>query len=626
MAKGLVSDIFQLSFNFVALAVVAAFKSNQAVPKGLARCNRLAPEDLKSPFQQTNVLPKELMFLTLSAVLDMKYHEIRSAAGLSNADLMRVVNEIAGSVCMGIELDGLSSRCSQYFPRMQEADLERPDMFQLAADQIRLSSLIDCLNQTSPSLHDEREENHPQSNTYTIPNAAELFHPRNWVLSVISLKNFIGEQHYNQRRAFQELLFLMRRYGGDRGLVEPVFVYNPRNSSIYETLWAHDPETLSMLSPADATAGPILWNDSELHLTLGIFASPAGALLDMPTLSRALQSDILPYRSFRELSGQTLDELIITDSTLTGGSDQPELDCSREAETEGVKVELLGLQWNVSRFRCLADSCVEPSFGQAVTKNEAKTLGVAYARTRLCPTDASKPICQWHGPDFEYLVTRTFLRFSLDVVTTALDFIRAGFDGQPFIGIHWRRGDRLVFGRRDLSVDPETVVERAAEACAKLRLMDVYLMTNCGLEADVRFIVEQLRGVGISVRRWSGRFESWEEEDKKLAVETSIMSFAEFVLVSPSAVSGAVLEERVLLGWDPAMSWDHLPTRYDLAEEYENLVLSLLWEMEENPTLEDAVQSQEGLGRLVVQCLHQAPPAACAELVVNSSRYIAGRV
>jgi hypothetical protein len=127
------------------------------------------------------------------------------------------------------------------------------------------------------------------------------------------------------------------------------------------------------------------------------------------------------------------------------------------------------------------------------------------------------------------------------------------------------------------------------------------------------------------VRRWSGRFESWEEEDKKLAVETSIMSFAEHVLLSLSGVSGAVLEERVLLGWRMS-SWDHLPGQGALSEDFEDMIATMTREMSENVVLGGAVQSQAGLGRLAVQCLHQAPPAACAELVVNSSRYIAGKV
>ena len=136
-----IAKFFQFSCKFMVLAVVAAFESNQTAPKPLARCNRLAQADLKSPFQPTNVRNSETHGLTLGSVLDMKYHEIRSAAGLSHADLIRLINDIVGSVCIGIELDEPSSRCSQYVPRMQ--DSEELDIFQSAADQIRLSSLID---------------------------------------------------------------------------------------------------------------------------------------------------------------------------------------------------------------------------------------------------------------------------------------------------------------------------------------------------------------------------------------------------------------------------------------------------------------------------------------------------
>jgi hypothetical protein len=39
-----------------------------------------------------------------------------------------------------------------------------------------------------------------------------------------------------------------------------------------------------------------------------------------------------------------------------------------------------------------------------------------------------------------------------------------------------------------------------------------------------------------------------------------------------------------------------------------------------------AVWSQAGLGRRVLECLYDSPAAACAELVVNSSRFIAGQL
>jgi hypothetical protein len=380
------------SVDFILVAAVAAIENLH----GFQHCKHLAAENLKSPFQPTIVLTNtsraELHGLTLGAVLDMRYHEIRSVVGLSNEELISFVHTFAQSVCIGIEFDGPDSRCSEYLPKIQ--DSEALDTLQLSADQIRLSSLIVCLNQSSTRIESDRGRDALLSKQYSIPNAAGLFHSRNWVVLVMSAVNFVGEQHYNQRRAFQEFLFLMRQYGGDRGLVEPVFVYNPRDNSVYETLSTHDPETLSVLSPSDVIS-VILWNNTELRLTHGIFASPAGALLDMPTLSRALKSDILPYRSFLELSGQTLDELIITDSTLTGGFDQPELDCSRQSETENVKAELLGDAWSVSRFRCLTDTCVEPSFGQALVESEAKTLGVAPACAQQTPASPSANGRNW---------------------------------------------------------------------------------------------------------------------------------------------------------------------------------------------------------------------------------------
>ena len=41
------------------------------------------------------------------------------------------------------------------------------------------------------------------------------------------------------------------------------------------------------------------------------------------------------------------------------------------------------------------------------------------------------------------------------------------------------------------------------------------------------------------------------------------------------------------------------------------------------PALSEAVRSQAGLGRRAVDCLREQPAAACAELVVHSSRSVA---
>ena len=549
-----------------------------------------------------------------SELWDMSYIELRSVAGLSESDVINFVQTAAQSLCdcySSCEL--LESKCIQYFLNFSGSE-ERIQHNQFPS----VSSLTTCLNQTKN--HDDTQRGVPSlSIQYSVPDPVNLYNSRKWVLSVISFDRFVGELHYNQRRGFQEMLFLMRRYSCDRGLVEPVFVFNPRNSSIYETLLRHDPDKLKRLSPSNASE-QFVWNDSVFRTSLGIFSSPVGALLDMPTLSRALRAEILPYKSFRELSNQTLDELIITDSSLVGH--QEELDCSRRVLH--VQAELLGVDWNVSRFKCLSEACIEPAFGQAVAESGARSLAVAYRRNRLCLPDAGNPLHQWNDLSFEYLATRAFLRFSREVVTLALDFVRSEFDGQPFLGVHWRRGDRLVYVDSGLSVDPATVVERVLEECAALGLADVYLMTNCGLQSDVNLIVEALQSAGIAVRRL-GLFPSWQEEDRRLAVETSIMSFAAHVLISSSAVSSAVLEERVLLGWDPA-SWGSLAARDGHTVAYEAIAQTVQQELVRNVALGDAVRSQAGLGRRVLGCLHEAPTAECAGLVVDSSRLIAGAV
>jgi hypothetical protein len=526
---------------------------NNVVNMDSVECNMFRSIDLSlDDVQMEKIGMVHSSELSLSELLDMNYQEMQSIVGMSCVDVIRFVDHAIQSFCISSSCQQEArSRCAQHFPGNKCT--EHDGMIQVT-EQGTISALIACLKESNRTLN--VLENLPDlSVAYSVPDATSLYHSRNWFVSVIALEKFRGEQHYNQRRALQELLLMMRRYGGDRGLVEPVFVYHPRNSSLYETLHHHDPALLLRLSMHNASE-QIVWNNSVLSTGFGVFAAPAGRLLDMPTLARALRSDILPYHSFRALSRHTLDELLVTDSSLTGR--QPQLSCA--APGGPAAAELLGAEWNVTAFRCLADACVEPALGRAIAESPAKALAVAHSRTRLCrpgPANSGrKPVYQWADPAFEYLRTRAFLRFSREVVAHALGFVRAELDGQPFLGVHWRRGDRLVFGSWGLSVDPGTLVARIVETCAALDLVDVYLMTNCGLESDVALVVGSLAAYGVAARRLAA-FPGWWEEDRRLAVESSVMSFAEYVLTSSSAVSSGVLEERVLLGWDPG-SWENL--------------------------------------------------------------------
>ncbi len=455
---------------------------------------------------------------------------------------------------------------------------------------------------------------------YTIPDPYNLYKNRTWMISLISFHRFQGELHNNQRRALVELLFLIRRYAPDRGIVEPVFVFNPRNSAIYETLSVKAPDILSKLSPSNSTE-EVVWNNSTVRTSFGIFASAAGTMLDMITLSKGFKSDILPYEDFLKFSDHSLDDLIITDVSLTGG--QPELECSRFVLN--VEAEFLGERWNVSRYKCLLDECIEPSFAEAVVTSTSKNMGCVYHKKHLC-RGGEGAVSQWRYASFEYLRTRAFLRFSEAVVVHALAFIQREFDGAPFLGVHWRRGDRLVYMNWGLTVDVETVVVRTWQACQEKDLVDVYLMTNCGLHENVAAVVGGLASLGIRVRV-AEAFRGWEEEDKRLALEMAIMSFAEHLLMSSSAVSSTILEERLLLGHPPG-SWSSLAPDSDFALEYEDLARSLQRDMHEQPDLGRAVESQAGLAHRVLDCLHDTPaaaatPAACAALVINSSRFVA---
>jgi hypothetical protein len=384
-------------------------------------------------------------------------------------------------------------------------------------------------------------------------------------------------------------------------------------------LATHAPEILRNLSPSNSSE-EFVWRNSLIHTSLGIFASPAGVLLDMVTLSKALGSIILPFKDFRNFSNHVLDELIVASVRLTGGI--PELNCS--SSRGYTDAEFFGQTWGVGRVSCLLDECIEPSFSKAVKDNPAKNLAVAYDKARLC-LPGHGPSVQWLEPSFHYFRTRSALRFSGPVLAHALDFIQREFDALPFLGIHWRRGDRLVYTRWGLSVDPATVVERAWEECARLDLSHVYLMTNCGTPGDVDRIAGELRGRGVqAVERLAG-LGSWEDEDRRLAVEMAIVSFAEHVLTSASAVSSTVVEERLLLG-HAADAWSHLARGTSDAADYQANADALQREMDADAELRAAVAAQAGQARLTLDCLHRAGPAECAADVVEAGRAIAERL
>ena len=99
------------------------------------------------------------------------------------------------------------------------------------------------------------------------------------------------------------------------------------------------------------------------------------------------------------------------------------------------------------------------------------------------------------------------------------------------------------------------------------------------------------------------------------------MSFAEHVLVSQSAVSYSILEERVLLGYGPE-SWGELAPGAELAMQWS----AMQRELAEDPALREAVRAQAGVGRRALDCLREEPAAACAARVVRSARAVADRL
>jgi hypothetical protein len=466
---------------------------------------------------------------------------------------------------------------------------------------------------------------------FSVAEAAPLHASRDWVLLAAALHRFHGEQLSGQRRALTELLWLLRTRAPGRGLVEPVFVYNPRNASLFEDLARYDPATLAAIGPADAS-GTVRFRGAPARLSHGIVAEPAGALLDMRPLARYLGAPVLPYRAFVAGSRAALSQLIVVDPDLAGR--QPDLACpppstagngtsseARGAGARGTEVELLGLPWRILRVRCWPDAD-GAALGAALAGRESTggggAVGVVYAKGRLAGGPPAAPKSQWVA-GLGYFRARAALRPRAAVFAHALAYLRAELGALPFLAVHWRRGDRLSIDAA-LAAEPAAVVDRVLAACAAHDLHRVHLMTNCGTAGDVAVVLAGLRAGGVEVAQVGGRVgRGWRDEPRRIAVETAAAALAEHVVVSLSAISATVLEERVLLGFG-ARSWSNLTPDTEYNGNFEELVLAVERELENDAALGSAVQGQEGIGARALECAQEGGPPlnVCVEILTQA--------
>jgi hypothetical protein len=452
---------------------------------------------------------------------------------------------------------------------------------------------------------------------YTVPDPAGLFNSARWLLNIASLQHYRGEQHTGQRRTLTELLLIASRYAPRRGLVEPVLVFHPRNATLWEDLARRDPALLASLDDTDATA-TVAFDGARRPLTLGIYAVPAGGLLDMRVLGRAVGRPIIPYAAFAALTNGTLDELVVSNPALLGrqealhGCDD---DAGADAPAAG---ELFGENWTVRRRLC-GDGHI--AFGRALGESRARALGVAYTKGRIGP----RFLLQWTDLQYRYFRCRAALRPTAAVAARALGFLRREFDAAPFLAVQWRRGDRVFYRAPELSPGPETVVAAALAAAAQQDLVHVYLMTNSGTPEEVEWVLGKLRGHGLVAGRLGGP-DGWREDHARLVVETAIASFSEWAVVSPCGVSGTILEERVLLGYG-TRTWAHLVPDTFYAAMYDELVGCVEKELDSDADLGAAVRAQADAGRRALECAQDldVPVERCARMVVESGRALAER-
>jgi hypothetical protein len=288
-----------------------------------------------------------------------------------------------------------------------------------------------------------------------------------------------------------------------------------------------------------------------------------------------------------------------------------------------VEAELLGLHWRVGRIRCWpgADG---PAVAAALAGEESTEGGrgggggggggggvaVVLIKGRLAGAPPAAPLHQWQGAGLGYFRARAALRPLPAVFAHALAYLRAELGALPFLAVHWRRGDRLAIDPT-LSAEPAGVVGRVLAACAQHDLHRVHLMTNCGTAADVGAVLAGLRAGGVEVAQVGGRVgRGWRDEPRRIAVETAAAALAEHALVSVSAVSNTVLEERVLLGYG-LRSWSHL-TPHTYAEHiarFEEHVLAVERDLATDAALGAAVRAQEGVGARALECAQEGGPA-----------------
>jgi len=82
----------------------------------------------------------------------------------------------------------------------------------------------------------------------------------------------------------------------------------------------------------------------------------------------------------------------------------------------------------------------------------------------------------------------------------ALRFIRDKFRNEPFLAVHWRRGDRSAADpsegmKRYRANNAERITEFLLPLLAKYKLRNVFLMTNSGNAAELAYISSHLPNV-----------------------------------------------------------------------------------------------------------------------------------
>jgi hypothetical protein len=278
----------------------------------------------------------------------------------------------------------------------------------------------------------------------------------------LPLINYYGEQMSQQTFAQMELLYITKHYL-HRDFMEPVFAATPRD------IWQFELDFKSNIFNA------------PLHL-LEPFAAPSSTFWDLEKLSA--YHPLVPY-SRLIARDRILDQLIIFYDT---GEVLTDKDGKSRCRPGPAFLEFWGQEWLIKRIDCqLVPPRGVDSYTRALKsliQPDALVVGVSVRRGRTGDTP--------YYPQFwdDYFEMRKGQVANQEISQYANQLIERWFGKEPFLGVHWRRGDR---GHAEMAnwgrcywewSQPGQISNRLCEILQERNIRHVFIATNSGSPED----------------------------------------------------------------------------------------------------------------------------------------------